>query len=202
MRFQGASLFRRRRLRLGEWRCFKPRVWGTGKALGREVHSCILLAIPGCSQCVTPRRTTGHLHPKLQKFVYNQIQNQGSEHQPLLEQLKDGCVSAQIFLVNTPCVAPMASQGPSSDVAFLLKATFWFRCHFLEQMLCFTSQMIKWLLWSLIQNKLKRRMQVQKHPVISSGSQWNNWAEGFVSLNVQKVISELGAVLCSPVLLA
>lgn len=51
-------------------------------------------------------------------------------------------------------------------------------------------QMIKWLLRSPIQNKLKG-IQVQKHPVISVCSQWNNYPEGFVLLNIQKVIDNL-----------
>lgn len=51
-------------------------------------------------------------------------------------------------------------------------------------------QMIKWLLRSPIQNKLKG-IQVQKHPVISVCSQWNNYPEGFALLNIQKVIDNL-----------
>lgn len=44
------------------------------------------------------------------------------------------------------------------------------------------------LLQSLIQNKSKGTQGTQNHPVISISSQRNNWTEGFVSLNTQKVI--------------
>lgn len=47
------------------------------------------------------------------------------------------------------------------------------------------------LLQSLIQNKLKGTQGTQNHPVISICAQWNNWTEGFVSLNIQKVIDNL-----------
>lgn len=96
----------------------------------------------------------------------------------------------------TPTAIPQ--HGVKSNDTRKLHASHWEQLHFLclsnsnklgnTCSIPATPPSRHQLLQSLIQNKFRGTQGTQNHPVISVCSQRNNRAEGFVSLNTQKVI--------------